>query len=706
MAWDTGRIAIVVLLAAAALLLISPPVRAVTVVEGHPRVLMYADSLAALRSRSSGANSASYTLLYNYYNPRRNYGDNFAARWIDDMAALYLISQETKWADAAIRQTMKLVRAGTPSAGGIGRTSPVASTYDWCYDRLSPAQKDSIVAYCLRQLDVVAGPAVYYRSQDLRWQFALAIWGEAGDRNDFVDGILQACIDLAEDHVFPCLDAISSGGTFGYYPGVYVSNYMNFIDCLRFATGYAGPILHSSYWVNSPTYWIHRFRPDLRMMRMTGRYNTSDVNRMGYMAYFANREGNRYAQTIANILAQVGGNDGEEILSEVLWYLPNGATEPLSSFPRTFADEDYGYYLHRSGWTLGTGSTDIQVGFYNGPDVEPDREKTQNSFTVTRGADDLLISAGHFYYSSDQHYVHYSARSISRNTILVYDPAESFGSGVPNDGGQAGSDMQRGRALWPECGSGIGYRGDADLLPESDGLVFGVRGSATAAYSRSKVSGVCRELRMPRENWIFLQDRVSLAKPGLPVRIVFHSIEKPTVDGTLEQVEGTSYGGTWRSTDSHVITVRRGISAAKIYPLYVRGGRVEVRIVGGASSSNLTWRQNLRSSAILTYVSDPAAQAYECWVDGANRSPTHDGLTWDQMKSRNREPHACGDWRVEILVQDAPTEVYAVTAIEIGARGIPERSLPWSESGGTVMVTVPGTPDDFSVHLPPPACAD
>jgi hypothetical protein len=692
-------------LAALAVLLPARPAAAVNVDLRHPRILFYADSLAAVRMRTLGQNQAAFTKWYQYYDSKRN-SSSFASYWIEDMAALYLVTQETKFADAAIREAMKRVRTGGEAQSAMGRLNEVPLTYDWCYDRLSQAQRDSMVAYCIRRLDTLVAPDAYYRAQDLRWQYALAIWGEAGAQNAYVDGKLQACIDLAEDHIFPCLDAIASGGSTGYYPGVYFSNYMNFIDCLRFATGYQGPILQSTYWNNSPVYWMQRFRPDLKVMRLTGRYNTAEVNKWGFMAYFANRMGERHAQSAANLLAQVGGYDGENMLPVILWYLPGGASDPVSDLPTTFADEDYGYYLHRSGWNLGTGSTDVQVGFFNGPDVEPDREKTQNAFTVTRGADDLLISAGHFYDSSDQHYVHYASRAVARNAVLVYDPSESFGTGVPNDGGQAGSNFPRGLATWPPCGGGVGYRGDAQLLPAHDGLVFGVRGSATAAYASTKVSGICRELRMPRENWILLQDQVTLAKPGLPVRIVFHSIEKPTVDGSLELVEGSANGGTWRSTDSRVITILRGNSAARIYPAYVRGGRVEVRIVGGASPTNLTWRQDIRSAATLTYVSDPASQAYECWVDGANRSPTHNGLTADQMNTRNNEPHACGDWRVEILVQDAPHEVYAVTAIEVGARGIPARDLKWSEAGGTVMVSVTGTADDFSVHLPPPACSE
>jgi hypothetical protein len=686
------------------------PVRAVSVDPRHPRILFYADSLDAVRARTFGVNQAYFTRWYQHYDRLRDRSD-FAAYWTDDMAALYLLTGETKFADVAIREAMKQVRTGGESQYALGRLSEVTLTYDWCHDRLSAAQQDSIVTYCLAMMQI-PGPDEPYRARDGRWQYALAIWGEAGSQNAAVDAKLQSCIDLAEKSIFPCLDAISSGGTTGYYPGVFFSNHLNFVDCLRFATGYQGPILQSRYWNNSPTFWLQRLRPDLQWMRTTGRYNMSDAYAWGYFSYFASRMGNHFAQTAANIFARVSNTSDSDsgLLPIILWYLPGGVAEPLGNMSRTFADEDYGYYFHRSGWNLGASSTDIQVGFYNGPDVEPDHERTQNSFTVTRGRDDLLISAGKFLNSEDQHYTNYARRAVSRNTVLIYDPTEDFGQGVPNDGGQCASSLPRGHAIYPECGgggdSGVGYRGDGQLLPAHEGLVFGVRGAATAAYSPSKVSGVCREFRMPRENWIFLQDRIALARPNLPVRLLFHSIERPTVDGTLTQVEGSAYGGIWRSTDSKVITIERGNSVARIYPVYVRGGAVEIRIVGGASPSNRIWAQNVKPTATLTWVSSPTAQGYECWVDGANRSPTQGGLTQAQIDSRNVEPHACGDWRVEILVSNPGSLVYAVTAIEIGPRGLPAHVPTWSETAGTVMVSVTGTGDDFSVHLPPTACSD
>lgn len=692
------RIAILALLALVAPILTSGPARAVTVTERHPRILIYADSLAALKARCLGQNSAIYNKWYQFYDTKRNW-PNFIAYWIEDMAALYVISGETKFADTAIRETMRCVRAGGEFQDSFGRLNPIVLTYDWCHDRLSPAQSDSIVAYCLHQLDIMATPDEYFRTMDLRWQYAAAIWGEAGDRNDFVDAKLQSCIDVEEDRVLPCLDAISSGGVTGYYPGVFFSNHMYMIDCLRHATDYTGSILESSYWNNSPTYWIHRLRPDFTWMRMTGRLNNSEAYMWPFVAYFSNRMGNRFAQTVANLQSALFRSGGDNLLPVLLWYVPSMAAEPLENMPTTFVDQDYGYYIWRSGWNFGAASTDAQIAFYNGPDVEPDHERTQNSFTVTRGADDLLINAGHFYSSGDQHYVNYVARAVSRNTVLVYDPGESFGAGVPNDGGQCDSDLSRGRALWPECGAGIGYRGFATLIPPGPGVLFGVRGYAGKAYSAAKCRGVSREFLIPRANWIIIQDRVTVARPGLDVRIVFHSIERPTVDGHLEQIEGGAYGGIYRSTDTKVITIQRGNSVALIYPVYIgKGVRSEVRLVGGASPSNLVWRQNVKSSTALTYVADAAGQSYECWVDGSNRSPTHN-VTQEQIDTRNIEPHACGDWRVEILVPAAETEVYAVTAIEIGPRGTPAKTLDWSESGG--RVTIEGISDDYVPHLTP-----
>jgi hypothetical protein len=341
--------------------------------------------------------------------------------------------------------------------------------------------------------------------------------------------------------------------------------------------------------------------------------------------------------------------------------------------------------------------------------VEFDHEKTQNMFTVTRGNDDLLISPGHFYDSSDQHYTHYAARTVSRNTVLVYDPDEDFGGGLPNDGGQTASDFTRWQTLWPACSAQVGYRGEATVLPTDPGRAFGVRGDATPAYSSAKVREVCRELVIPQDrNWVLLQDHIELNEAGLEVRLVFHSIEKPEISGTPELVQGSAYGGVYRWTDPGTITITRGDSRCRIYPCFAARGDADVVLVGGASRTNLVWRQNARASATLTYVSDPADQAFECWVDGVNRTPTHSSLSQSQIDARNVEPHASGDWRVEILVTGGPFAgegLDLITAIEVGSVAIPTRVIEVEDVGEGRQLHVMGGGEEFYLHLPEVDCA-
>lgn len=680
------------------------PAGAFSVDPRHPRILIYADSLPAIQARCSSVNAAHFQAWLQIYDARRNH-PNFAAYWVDDMAAVYALTGDTRFSDVAIREAMKKVRAGGESQSGMGRLNEVVLTYDWCYDRLTAAQRDSIVNYCVSLLATIPEHDAHYRSRDLRWHYALAIYGEAGGQNGFVHDKLQACIDLEEDWVLPCLDEISGGGSSGYYSGVYFSNHMNFIDGLRHSIGYAGPALESAWFAASPAFWMHRLRPDWQWMRTTGRYNMSEASPFAYFAYFGSRQGDRRAQHLANLQASLD-TDASGFLPVMIWYDPMRPSLPVTDLGLAFADEEYGYFFWRSGWTLGPTSNDVQVAFYNGPDVEPDHERTQNSFTVTRGNDDLLISAGRFYDSSDQHYRDYARRAVSRNTVLIYDSAESFGSGVPNDGGQTDSDFTQGNTRWPHCGNGVGYRGFAELLPAGNDLLFGVRGHANRAYSSTKARAVCRELRIPRANWIILTDHLELVRQGLPVRLVFHSIEKPMVDGTLTTVEGGPNGGVYRSRDTRVITITRGDSRCRIYPAYASGGGVEVRLVGGFSPSNLPWRQSVKPSTAITYVANQGYQAYECWVDGMNRSPTHGSLTQAQIDARNVEPHACGDWRVEILITDTGSAVDAVTAIEVGSTALPLRTVTAADEGDRIRLAVSGGGDPFWLHLPRVACVD
>ena len=100
----------------------------------------------------------------------------------DDRALIYAINGDTRFSAAAIEEAMKVVRTNADAQSGHWRLNHAVLTYDWCYDQFTEAQRDSVIAFCLYRLNAQAMPGVWHRAQDLRWQYALAIYGEAGRR--------------------------------------------------------------------------------------------------------------------------------------------------------------------------------------------------------------------------------------------------------------------------------------------------------------------------------------------------------------------------------------------------------------------------------------------------------------------------------------------------------------------------------------------
>lgn len=690
----------------------------------HPRILLYADSLAAIRARclNGGPLASLYQAWFTTYETRLT---NPTVLYIDDWALIYAISGDTRFSAKAIEMTMAQVRTNGVGQGGNWRLDQAVLTYDWCYDQFSQAQKDSVVTWALARLSMSL-PSAYYRAQDLRWQYALAIHGEAGAQNGLVASKLEESLTLQEQHVLPCLDEIAAGGSSGYYPGVYYGMQAMLVDCMKHSIGYSGPALSSAWFAASPTHWRHRIRPDWQWARTTGRYNMSEAPLFGYLAYFGNRMADPYCQYLANARVALEGSGSSGFLPVMLWYDPSRPATAPPAADLTFADEEYGYYFWRSGWNLGAGSNDLQLSFFNGPDVEPDHEWTQNHLSVTRGNDDLLISAGKFFDNSDQHYYAYARQTASRNAAMIYDASESFGVNRINDGGQNDSDFSRSATLWPSCGANsIGWRGDGQLLTiAADVAAFAVTGNADDAYSSSKASRVRRDVvtLADREAWTLVLDDIALAGT-YPAWISWHTIDRPRINAALTQVAGSDYGGIWDATAATRIGVRRGDSGARVYPRAVLGGPATTRLVGGASPANLIWRQSVRSSATLTYVADPAEQAFECWsYDGFNRSPTH-SVSQSQLNERNVEPHSTGDWRVEIRVDGAVSPVFA-TLIKAAAIGDSSETMTWQANdslavaligdgadafaivalpswhpGGPIAVTIPGAAADCDVYV-------
>ena len=151
----------------------------------------------------------------------------------------------------------------------------------------------------------------------------------------------------------------------------------------------------------------------------------------------------------------------------------------------------------------------------------------------------LAIDAGADYTDTESpHYLNHYRRTIAHNTVLVYQPGESFFWSenrwpAANDGGQrmdssrfwnsvrSLEDWRRTRDLWDRC----------TLSPVAAEPSYRyARADATRAYQPSKLESFTREIVHLREtNALVVLDRVRATDPSYRKAWLLHGVSEPKV---------------------------------------------------------------------------------------------------------------------------------------------------------------------------------
>lgn len=685
--------------AAGLMLLLALPAEALTVRPTHPRIFYQADSMAVIRARCTGANSSLYTPYKIWVDQCVGNTGRHTQKYVHHYALMYLLTGQSQYGNLAVSVSMRMVRNNEQLSGegmGPAAISTLALAYDWAYPAFTPAQRDTIVQAFLGHLnhdpDGSGHPWLYW---DITWGYAYAIANDAGTSNSFVLNKLSESIAVLNE-TRSCLDVLAPNGAIDGYGATRAFKMWALWDCLKLGTDYSAP--PGAFIANSPNFWLARFRPDFHWARMPAKYNIKESIPLRFFSFFSARLDNQVAGSVARTLVQTGRWDDDDALPDaaisLAWYHGNRITRPLSQADLDYYDSGMGVVLARSGYNLSDTSTDVTVGFFNGPDTQ--NHKTQNHFFITRGTDNMIVDSGSYQHDIDDHYISYYSRAIAHNTTLIYDPTESFGDYtnywgadriMPNDGGQGDSDEAMGMSRWPTCDGARGYRGEITQYEETPDYVLAV-GDATKAYSSSKVTKVLRRFLYLRPNWVLVQDQITLARPHLPVRAIFHTIGRPVTDTPLQVVEGNlNTGGIFRSSTARRIQVERGTSSARIYVLQAEGGTAEVQVLGGSGSNGMPWRQGIEPHDTITY--DPSHESYEFQIDGTNFVPGGPYMSQSDIDNRNAGPAStAGDWRTEVVVNNATTEVRIACLIHITPAGAPLATVTPTVNGDVLSVAV------------------
>ena len=374
------------------------------------------------------------------------------------------------------------------------------------------------------------------------------------------------------------------------------------------------------------------------------------------------------------------------------------AATTAAELPRERLFPGIGHVVLRDGW--GPDSTWIE--FSCGPYFAKHDHLDTNQFVIYHKGHLALDSGADYTDTESPHYLNYYRRTVAHNTMLVYQPGETFFWGenkwpAANDGGQrmdssrfwnsvrSLEDWRRTRDLWD--------RGRIEAFDPVPGRYTYVRGDGTGAYHPSKVERFVRELAwLPRARVLFVLDRVRSADPGLPQDLAPPRRRRAEGRGRRGAASGRarrdrSHGDAPRG---HVRGRRRaGCACTPSCP----PGATSSCAAGRASSSGRRATSAAERGAAGRTGRSTRRRAGRCPpIRISTRCGRPSGATtWRKLSPSNRRAVVPGGWRIEVSPRAAARDDVFLSVLEIGDRGAaPLRIDPVTQGKGLAGAVVAG----------------
>ena len=617
------------------------------------------------------------------------------------LALSYLLSGDESYARRALGELRADRPTGWKGSSRYIRYLRRSLAFDWLYacPGFDEALKDEVAA------DLVEGAAQMLALRSLRDP------AQASYHNHTVRELALAVVSLAaveghpsvesrarplREHAWRALDNVLEQTELVDPDGAYheSTDYMRITwaplammaEIRRTTTGQDPAHRWSVFRNMGPTY-LYKVLPDGTMARDDDdEYPYLDSRDNVVLAYAIHRFKDPYA---AWMLGQRGWLP-EEWANRVLEFLwrdpavaprdPRSTTE--SELPRHRHFRGVDHLVLRSGF--GEDATWIQLA--SGPYfAKHDHLDTNHLVVYHKGY--LAIDAGADYTDTESpHYLNHYRRTVAHNTMLVYQPGETFFWGenlwpAANDGGQrmdssrfwnsvrSLEDWERTRDLWD--------RGRIEAFDPVPDRYYYARADGTRAYHPSKVERFVREiLWLPRSNVLFVKDLVRSTEASYRKAWLLHGVSEPRVapaDGV--EARDVGHGGTLYE-DARAVLFEDGGGALRVHALLPEARDVIVRggpghefwtpgdERGGDWGSGKSWPLDPPEGGPLP--EDPYLKKMFL---------TFWGEEMDRLAPSNRRAVVPGGWRMEVTPRFPAREDVFLHALEIGDRGAPPKNL-------------------------------
>ncbi|MEO8152728.1 MAG: heparinase II/III family protein [Rhizobacter sp.] len=218
----------------------------------------------------------------------------------------------------------------------------------------------------------------------------------------------------------------------------------------------------------------------------------------------------------------------------------------------------------------------------------------QNSFSLFYRTP-LLLDSGYYSAYGDDHWGNYLIRTVAHNSMVVFDPNESFfmdRAWSSNDGGQW---LQAGMQTYPtltEGRTGGNHLKGIEAFAQGDDFSY-VRGNASLAYSSAKLdqnTGFVRHLVMLRTPgfWaspvfvLFDQIKLQTGRDALTPTVLFHTTNEPLPLGESARGAGV-HDVQFASGSRRILDVVNG--SGRVFIETLLPSVVTARKIGGVGSA-------------------------------------------------------------------------------------------------------------------------
>jgi len=460
------------------------------------------------------------------------------------------------------------------------RLTEVAQTYDFFFDSIAPEDRRAMIEWLNGHLGAYTEDENAFHNSTLSkilcyLKVAYATWGENPRAREFRD---YAIVKLYEGKVVPVLNKFGAGGGFtecGWYSRHSLWHLVEGLELARRFERYDGFKKAVTFFYDRLAYEMLQPYPGLWTYG-SERYACEGDGSLVYGG------SNEYPRHMREMLAQYffgtkmagyvaakarpASNSASRIMDFLYQEEPTRAND-VKAFPLAHVAEGIGRVYARSDWTDDASWLRFECGDY----FTGHQHFEAGNFEIFR-YEPLATESGEYTDYLSNHSVNWLIRTIAHNSILVYEPGETWTMlrdggrhKYANDGGQA--------KKWEwTVGSVEEWQAKRDSFERGDIIAYEdrpeymyVAGDCTAAHAATKLESWVRQIVFVRPHSFVIFDRVVSTDPKYEKTWLLHSRNEPEIQGDtftvkdgkgklvvrtvlpegarIESVHGYTYGG-------------------------------------------------------------------------------------------------------------------------------------------------------------------